>query len=202
MLIGFSDISCLISAFWTRLGWPGIHGPMPGSSLWGQNSTEDIAQLLALLKDGQAKQGMLRLSPIDAEGHTAAREQTGWLFGGCFSVLTNLIGTPYLPRSLAGALLLFEDTGENYGRLLRYWNQWLQSGILDGVRGIVLGRFSDLEAGSFEAELKAEFARRCGLPCWSSEDFGHVSPNFPFVIGAQGSIAADGTVLRWQLYPL
>jgi muramoyltetrapeptide carboxypeptidase len=197
LLVGFSDLSCVMSAFWSQLGWPSIHGPMVASPLWGQNSCDDIVQLAALLKNRQEKKGVIRLSPIATAKALPLPPLMGWVFGGCFSVLTNLIGTPYLPKSLGGAFLLFEDTGENYGRLLRHWNQWLQSGMFVGVKGIVFGKFSNLEPGVSEAEVKVELARRCELPCWSSEDFGHISPNYPFVIGAQGVISPGQ--LHWEL---
>lgn len=199
LVVGFSDITCLLSALWCKLGWPSIHGPMPGSSLWGQGGREDVEQLLALCSPRQGKKGVLHLRPI-GENPGGTQAVAGWLFGGCFSVLTNLIGTPYLPPSLAGAILLFEDTGENSGRLLRCFNQWLQSGMLTGVRGIIFGRLRNLDgAENAEAELKAELARRSQLPCWSSEDFGHVSPNLPFVIGAKGRISPTQQQLQWFL---
>ena len=98
-LVGFSDISALHSALWTKLGWPGLHGPMLGSPLWGQNSSADISALLALLQNGQPQQGMLRISPVAAPAMLspqAPEALEGWLFGGCFSVLT---ATPLAMRS-------------------------------------------------------------------------------------------------------
>lgn len=198
-LVGFSDISCLQSAFWTKLGWPSIHGPMLASPLWGLNSRDDVQQLIGLLQSRQGKKGVLRISPLGTLAKAASQPLSGWLFGGCFSVLTNLIGTPYFPSSLAGALVLLEDTGENQGRMLRFWNQWLQSGVLAGVRGVVLGRFVNGEPGTNERELRSELAVRCPVPCWSSEDFGHISPNFPFVIGARGQLSSGTQQLRWEL---
>jgi muramoyltetrapeptide carboxypeptidase len=203
-LVGFSDITALHSAFWTKLGWSGLHGPMVGSPLWGLNSSEDIAALLSLIEHGQPPRGMLRISPCARAATDSRKALKGWLFGGCFSVLTNLIGTPYLPASLAGAILLFEDTGENCGRLLRYWNQWLQSGLLQGVEGVVWGRFTQLEGTVSEGETRAELSRRSPLPCWTSEDFGHCSPNFPFLIGATAHSVpacrqgAGEQELQWQ----
>ena len=32
LLVGFSDVSALHSAIYTKLGWPGLHAPMPGNS--------------------------------------------------------------------------------------------------------------------------------------------------------------------------
>jgi muramoyltetrapeptide carboxypeptidase len=34
LCIGFSDISALHSALWTKLNWHGLHAPMPATELW------------------------------------------------------------------------------------------------------------------------------------------------------------------------
>lgn len=197
-LVGFSDITALSCALWEKAGWPSIHGPMPASPLWGQNSQADIAALLALLGSdlSQPKQGTLSLSPLQEEP-PLHRSVKGWLLGGCLSVLANLIGTPYLPQA-AGAILLLEDTGENPGRLLRYFNQLLQSSFLDGVAGIVWGNLAALGSDLSPLEVKAELATRAPLPMWSSEDFGHLSPNYPFVIGAEATLDSTKGLLSWH----
>ncbi len=200
ILVGFSDVSALHSALYARLGWRGWHAPMPATALWRQQSHADIDQLLEFVGDwvkGSAIAGELRVkavSPLPTE------EITGRLFGGCFSVLTGLIGTAYFPSSLKNHIIFIEDVDESPARLMRVLNQWIQSGALTGVRALVVGYLKDLgqnipDCASYVLE---EIARRVEpLPVFHTPLFGHVSPNFTLPIGAEGCISQG--VLTWQL---
>jgi muramoyltetrapeptide carboxypeptidase len=194
-LVGFSDISVLHSALLARLGWPGVHGPMPGSRLWSREGP-DTARLLSIILGRQPWRGTLALSGTDG-GPAAAVD--GWLFGGCLSVLTNLIGTPYMPASMDGAILFFEDINETPERLLRHWNQWCQSGLATGVRAVVVGSLRDGrgEPIAEREHLLVHLAERTQCPVFASDEFGHQSLNQPLVVGAPARIA-DST-LHWHL---
>ena len=109
------------------------------------------------------------------------------------SVLCNLIGTPYFPNSLRGALLFLEDTGEHPGSILRMFNQLIMSGLLKNASGLLFGNFGEnLDL----TPLLFEMSQRVSLPIYTSNDFGHVSPNFPLMIGAQANI--KGHQLHWS----
>ena len=193
VLIGFSDVSALQSALYARLKWPSLHAPMPGSSLW--QGGEDVRALLDLLRSDRPWTGSIDLAPVS---NTPELKCQGRLFGGCLSVLSNLVGTPNLPSDLSGHILFFEDTGESAPRLLRYWRQWLDSGLLKGVSAVVFGRFTEMGSMT-EADSWAvtELAARTPCPVFSSRDFGHVTPNLPLAIGAQAEIRHDQ--LLWNL---
>ncbi len=211
LVVGFSDISAIHSALYAKLGWSGIHGPMPATTLWrkdGESKDIDILlKLLDLLASKAPLKGSLSLDGlvIKSDGDAGSSSKSlsvgdsieGWLFGGCFSVLSNLIGTPFFPKSLKGAILFLEDTGDNPGRLLRYWNQWLQSGVLNGVRGAILGNFLKLGDRIPDNDLffLKEFARRSPFPVFETTLFGHVSPNYPLMIGAKATVTAK--LVRW-----
>ena len=193
VLIGFSDISALQSALYARLKWPSLHAPMPGSSLW--QGGEDVRALLDLLRSDRPWTGSIDVAPVS---RTPELKCQGRLFGGCLSVLSNLVGTPNLPSDLSGHILFFEDTGESAPRLLRYWRQWLDSSLLKGVSAVVFGRFTAMVSMT-EADSWAvtELAARTPCPVFSSRDFGHVTPNLPLAIGAQAEIRHDQ--LLWNL---
>ncbi len=191
-IVGFSDISALLSAIYTRLGWRGVHGPMPGSSLWDWGP--DVTLLLDILK-GQKTEFQFEVTALK-QAHFDVR---GELFGGCFSVLTSLIGTPFFPKSLSGKILFLEDIGENPGRLMRFWNQWIQSGATRGIKGVLLGHFSGLGEPS-ESHCQIffdEFAKRADVPVWHTSVFGHKQGNYPMPMGA--TIQLTGSNAIWKL---
>lgn len=192
VLVGFSDISALHSAIYSKLNWPSIHGPMPGTLAWGgQNS--DVTALLKILNSDQKTLHLPLRQVIPTE--TQGVELSGWLFGGCFSVLTSLIGTPYFPRDLTGAVLFLEDTSENPGRLCRMWQQWIQSNSLSGVQAVVWGNFSQLQDENITLKAVIEYLGRLfpSIPHYQSEMFGHSAVNFPL------GTALDVTVNKYEM---
>lgn len=189
-LIGFSDTSALQSAFFTKLGWPSIHAPMPGTELWGKNGKQDIDSLIKLLKKPKQLEGSIEIQSLSQKGF---KTREGWLFGGCLSVLCNLIGTPYFPRFLRGAFLFLEDIGEGPGRVLRMLNHLIMTELFSSCSGVIISHFAnDLSSTA----LQDEIVKRVQIPVYVSKDFGHVSPNYPLVIGANAVISEDK--LHWS----
>ena len=196
-LVGFSDICALHSALLIQAGWSGIHAPMAASSLWPLNGGPDIAALFAIL-EGRVEGHRFPVKPL-GNGTKAppAGPLSGPLFGGNLSVLTNLIGTPWFPKSLGGALIFLEDVGENPGRLMRQFNQWIHAGVLKNVKALLIGGFTDLgrDNPDHDPRLLAQFAERSNLPCFSTQAFGHLAPNHPIQYGAIGTLTPDE--LNW-----
>lgn len=200
LLVGFSDISAIHSALYSKLNWPSIHGPMPATTYWNLNNySDDTDQLLQLLLD-KKMEGKLKIKPLSFESQKPTIQ--GKLFGGCFSVLTNLIGTPYFPKTLKDHILFWEDIDEYPGKIVRYLNQWKQSGVLEQVSAVILGRFEITTAEDdkrlIEENIYKAFTQHLNLPIFSSYEFGHCSPNIPIMIGADATIE-DNLNLKWKL---
>ncbi|MCZ7599132.1 MAG: LD-carboxypeptidase [Gammaproteobacteria bacterium] len=94
-VVGFSDISALLSALYARLGWPSLHAPMPGSPLWREEGDDvrAVREVLAAWPGSCA--GSL---PVRGDG-----EARGPLFGGCLSVLGAPGRHAVLPAQPGGA---------------------------------------------------------------------------------------------------
>lgn len=200
IVIGFSDVSALHSALYAKLGWRGWHAPMPATSLWRLHADDDVDQVLGCLRawaGGQGVFGEVAVAPVTPGNGWPL---SGRLFGGCFSVLTGLIGTSYFPPNLKDHILFFEDVDESPARLMRALNQWLQSGVLAGVQAIVVGYLKDLGANIVDCApyVLDEIARRVApIPVFHTPLFGHVSPNYTLPIGAQGTLLPDR--LSWRM---
>lgn len=178
-LIGFSDLCALQSALYFCLRQASIHGPMPASSYW---DLQDFRQAEQLSLGEELEMPLLDLRPDLPD--LSLNEMV--LFGGCLSVLTNLIGTPYLQPFTKPCLLFFEDIDENPGRVLRMLNQWQQSGQLNNVKGIIAGRFSFTDparADKQEAEILQILVNRAPCKVFHAPYFGHTKPNQPLSVG-------------------
>jgi len=189
LVIGYSDVTAILAYLSTRLRIPSVHGPMAAADL-------------ARRPDGAALAAFSRLaagavSPREPWGFPCDRLRggaaAGFLAGGCLSVLTALLGTPFEP-DFKGALLFLEDVSEPCYRIDRMLTQWIQAGRLRRISGIVAGKMSPA-AGETEEDLRRVFAeagRRLSVPAWYGFPAGHAGPNYPLPFGVRARIDNRG----------
>lgn len=177
--MGYSDLCALQSAVFNILGWPSIHGPMPATKAWRE---DDFLSAMSLLAGREQQLLLTDLTPARLPPATSGL----LLFGGCFSVLTNLIGTPYLRPMRRDTILFLEDIDENPGRILRHVSQWQQSGLFERVAAIILGQFSFSTPGEEEKLtplIQSIFTELYPGKIYSSDQFGHGEANRPLPVG-------------------
>ena len=189
-LVGFSDITAL--HLWLQsLGIMSIHGPV--LTQLGQ-LPEATRQRLFDLLESTAPAAALRGSDTYVPGVAE-----GPLLGGTLSVLTRLLGTPYLP-ALEGAILLLEDVGERPYRLDRMWTHLDLAGVLRQVRGVAFGSFTGCEEKDADygaADVLRELAAATGLPCVAGLPIGHGAANEPVPLGARVRLDAGARSLSF-----
>jgi muramoyltetrapeptide carboxypeptidase len=189
LVIGYSDVTAILSYVSTRLRIPSVHGPMAAADLGRR-------------PDGAALDAFFRLaagavSPREPWGYPCERlaggSAEGVPAGGCLSVLTSLIGTPFEP-DFKGALLFLEDVSEPCYRIDRLLTQWIQSRRLGRVSGILVGRMSPVR-GETEDDIRKTFAeagRRLSVPAWYGFPAGHAAPNYALPFGVRARIDNRG----------
>lgn len=147
--VGYSDLTPFLLAVPARLGLVAFHGPMVAADLARGLSGEESASLLAALAGDYPRAyplaGVRGGAPGDADGATEGAEPAGPLLGGCLSLLTALIGTPYQP-DLAGSVLFWEDVAEPLYRLDRMLTHLRLSDSLTGIRAMVVGHAEPADA--------------------------------------------------------
>lgn len=187
-VVGFSDLTGLHLAL-QAAGWVSIHGPT--LTQLGRQPPDAVARLVHLLESATTPAPSLTGTPLI--GGVAE----GPLLGGNLALLSALVGTPYLP-AFDGAVLVLEDVGERPYRLDRMWIQLALAGILDRVRGIALGDFSDCEepdADYASADVLRALAIETGLPCVVGLPIGHGAVNVAVPLGCRVRLDGDaGTI--------
>ena len=187
LLIGFSDVTALHGAAAAR-GWKTVHAPV--LTQLGKQPPEVLARFFALLESP------LPFMPREKATCLVPGVAEGPLLGGNLSVLTRLLGTPYLPP-LEGAVLLLEDVGERPYRLDRMWRHLQLAGVFDKVKGVVLGDFTGCEEQAADygsADVLRGLAEATGLPCISGLPIGHGALNEAVPLGVR--VRLDATVGR------
>ena len=83
---------------------------------------------------------------------------------------------------------------------MRAFNQWLHAGLLDDAKALVIGHLRNLGEKILDSApfVYERFAERSPIPVFKTTAFGHTSPNFPLLLGAQARIAEGGRTLTWR----
>ncbi|UZW56947.1 LD-carboxypeptidase [Sphingobium sp. JS3065] len=204
LLIGFSDITALHLAFAARAGFVTIHGPNAASS-WPRFSWDafravafDGATPMLANPQGQEDRLVQRIGSIRTfKGGKAS----GRLLGGNLTVLSTLMGTPWVP-DFDGAILFIEDVSEQPYRIDRMLTQLSLAGVLGKVAGVVFGQCSDCgpsgaSYGGFTLpEVLQQHLGKLGVPAFQGALIGHVGSQFSLPVGCRAEIDADAGTIR------
>lgn len=126
---GYSDLTSLMTYMLDRTGVPNIQAPLVTAD-WARADGVDLESWEAVVG---GRRHAYRIPETLREG-TAE----GVLYGGCLSLLSAAVGTPYEPRT-EGTLLFLEDCHEAPYRIDRMLRQLELAGKLRNVSGMVFG---------------------------------------------------------------
>ncbi|MDR1671842.1 MAG: LD-carboxypeptidase [Bacteroidales bacterium] len=183
-LVGYSDITVLLT-YWNRqLQQMSIHGSMP-IDLAEEKKTHLPAswEYLRKLLWGEALSYDLPPHPCNRCGEIVAP-----LVGGNLSVLYSLNGSPYQCPT-EGCILFIEDVNESLYHLDRMMNSFRISGILSRLKGLIVGELTEMKEGNAPfgktaVEIVHEHVEAFDFPVAFDFPAGHGEANHPLVMGA------------------
>lgn len=204
IIVGFSDVTALILAINARTNLVTFHGPN-GLTSWNPSQTEYFRRVLFAadtvkfqnLKD-EADQNRLMQVKYRIQTITPGVVR-GRLIGGNLSVLSAIVGSPYLP-DLNGAILFLEDVKENIYRIDRLMTHLKIAGVFDRLAGFIFGQcpdcLPDADYGSLTLEeVVWDHIQPLGIPAWYGAMIGHVETILTLPIGLNVEInASAGTI--------
>ena len=198
LFIGFSDITILLNVLVQNADQICIHGPVVSSLSSCDNATID--RLHHCLRGNYH-----RALKEDLEIVRAAPPVQGVLLGGNLSSLATLIGTPW-DIDYSGSILFLEDVNEPPYRLDRLLTQFSLANKWHGVKGIILGGFSDsfnvdlIERQRIEESVwkrVLELVEDPEIPVWGRFPGGHASRNIALPLGMRAEMNSDTFQLRF-----
>jgi muramoyltetrapeptide carboxypeptidase len=197
VVTGYSDITGLHCGLHARAGLVTFHAPTLLSD-WPPFSVDHFRRVVF---EGEA---VAMANPPGGEERlvshgnrtraiTSGRAR-GRLLGGNLTVLSALVGSPYLPH-VDGAILFLEDVNEDIYRVDRMLTQLALAGVLRRLRGFVFGSCTDCEPGQGYGSLTLEevldeHVRPLGIPAYQGAMIGHQDRQFTVPVGTQVEIDA------------
>ena len=218
ILAGFSDVTAIQCALLAQGGMSSLSAPMLYSEFGKQTLSEANRQscryfVQALTEPNLsitvAPSHLLSATsavPISASNHSSV--MTGTLWGGNLSVVSALVGSPYLPQPQDGIVFL-EDVGEQPYRIERMLYSLYLAGAFKRQQAIVLGEFSSMGTDGYDKrydllEVVAQLQKVTNLPVFMGLPFGHVANKFSFPLGAMCTLTPlddNGFRLDFADYP-
>lgn len=188
ILIGFSDVTAILHAVIAKAGLTTYHGPVMTSIAKGMDEAQlrQCFNLLAGLDNNLPLYGARALQ----EGKAA-----GKMIGGNLSLITSLVGTPYLP-DMNGAILFIEDCDDEISRFSRMLTQLRNAGIFDQISGLIVGDFiNTLDTGpNYFGFTLEDIVRRAttdyDFPVLMNAPFGHGGDLVTYPVGAKATLNA------------
>jgi muramoyltetrapeptide carboxypeptidase len=193
LVVGYSDITALHLALYSQCRWPGLAGPMVAPD-WPTLSPQRAAAFGAWTQDSAAP------APVVAGTPLVPGTAEGWLLPVNLSVLTRLLGTPYLP-DMTDAILVIEDVGEAPYRIDRMLCHLRLSGALEDVAGVIVGQFTDCNPPPDQphppvtAVLREAFDDAT-YPVALDFPFGHEATSCVLPIGTSARLTVSATETR------
>ncbi|MBO0939572.1 LD-carboxypeptidase [Fibrella sp. HMF5335] len=204
IIIGYSDITALLLGINAKTGLVTMHGP-EGAATWNSFT---VNWLKRVLMDGEAVTLQNPTTKGDTLAQTTDRITTlqpgtarGRLVGGNLTVLSHLVGTPYLP-DFRGAILFLEDVHEDVYRMDRMLAQLKLAGLLSQISGFVFGKCTRCEpdSGGYGSltleEILDTYIKPLNVPAYSGAMIGHIVDKFTVPVGLPAEIDASRGTLR------
>lgn len=198
VFVGYSDITSLQLALWKKCGLVTFQGPMVGVDM-PDGLDASTEELFWRLLTSPKKAGSV--IPAGNPSVTLRKGKgSGRLLGGNLAHLAGAVGTAYMP-SFKDALLFIEDIGEEPYRIDRMLTQLRHAKILDQVKGVLGGQFTDCEIKDASKptltvdEVLREFGGMCPPPFLAHLPFGHEAHKMTIPMGVRAKLdAGEGTL--------
>ena len=182
-IIGFSDITVLHCHLFSNYKIASLHAPMAAAFNDGGFQNKYIQSLYHALS-GQKADYQIESNELNQKGKTK-----GILVGGNLSLLVNMIGTSSDIKT-KNKILFLEDVGEYIYNVDRMMYHLKRSNKLADLRGLIIGKFSDMKDtnipfGQTAIEAIKNLVKEYNYPVCFGFPVGHEKENYTLKIGAK-----------------
>lgn len=186
-LIGFSDITILLSHALAALQTQGIHAQMPYTF---DTSTAEALESLRKALFGEPITYTYESGFKNVEG-----QAEGILIGGNLSLLIAVEGS-VSEMDYQDKILFLEDVGEHEYSIDRMMRILKRNGKLSQLKGLVVGAFNEISPepipfGQSPEELILDLVKEYGYPVCFNFPTGHIDDNRAMILGKNVSLTVN-----------
>jgi muramoyltetrapeptide carboxypeptidase len=193
-IVGFSDITVLLSHVTGPEHTQSIHGQMPGT--FDEATPESLESLRKALFGEDLSY------TYDSEYPNRPGEAEGILVGGNLSLLIALESSPSA-MDFKDKILFLEDVGEYEYAIDRMLRMLKRSGKLAALKGLIIGAFNhikeeDIKFGQGVEEVIERIVRDYDYPVCFNFPVGHIDDNRAMVLGKNSLLKVTGNHVSFQ----
>ena len=204
ILAGYSDITALSIALYAKTGLITFSGPMLATELHSPSPYTEENFWKVLESTSTTHQIINHPShPVRIYKKGSA---SGTLLAGNLTVLSCLVGTPYLPQ-MKESLMLIEDINEEPYRIDRLLSHFYNAGLLQRCSGLLFGQFRR-EAMAFDREhplldILSYYTDKMAphIPVVAGLSYGHIDDFLTIPVGADCTLLAGEEQLSICMEP-
>ena len=193
-LIGFSDITILLSHVLAKLNIQSIHGQMPYTF---EDSTPEALESLRKVLFGEE---VTYEYESDVTGRDGSTE--GVLIGGNLSLLIAVEGSSS-EMDYTDKVLFLEDVGEHEYSIDRMMRLLKRAGKLAKLKGLIIGAFNELSEekipfGQTPEEIIWDLVKEYNYPVCFNFPSGHIDDNRAMVLGKMISLKINHNKVQFK----
>lgn len=198
IILGYSDITALLLAIYSKTGLITFHGPMFGTKFLDQSMNpkdkKSAKCLWNILTDSKFKFSYIN----ETNGHTLKKGTAeGILIGGNLTIICSLLGSEFLP-DFKNKILFIEDCYESPYKIDRLLTQLDNADVFSAVKGVIFSDFYKCGYSSNEEIIKLfkEKIIKYNIPTIYKFPIGHSKKNYTVPIGQKVFFDANKFILQ------
>lgn len=193
-LVGFSDITVILSHIFATQSVQSIHGQMP--------YTFEEATELSLLSLKKALFGETQEYQCKSSFQNKAGLCEGILIGGNLTLLTMIQGSAS-EMDFDNKILFLEDVGEHEYSIDRMLRMLKRAGKLKNLKGLIIGAFNEIEEekisfGQTAEQVIWEIVKDYNYPVCFNFPTGHINNNLSMVLGTKIELEIETNNVRFK----
>ena len=208
LFVGYSDFTALQCALLAKTGATSWAGPSVcgdfGQIVEKDGSPDCIMEACfddLVVGQGEGAGWRMPASDKSSSGSDSFNINNATLWGGNLSVLTSLVGTPYLPPAAMdkSGILFIEDVAEHPYRIERNLTQLLHAGVLGKQKAIIFGQFTNYKLfpaadKGYKLQSVVDWLRtQVKCPVLTGLPMGHVATKVVLPFGDKVTLAVDAS---------
>ena len=180
-IIGFSDVTILLSHIYSNYGISTMHAPMAGAF----NDPDPVNKFIASLH--KVLEGRKITYQADVHPFNRRGEAVGELVGGNLALIAHAVGTDSDIKT-KGKILFIEDVGEYLYNLDRMMYQLKRAGKFKKLAGLIVGGFTNMKDtdrpfGQTAEEIIRDAVCEYDFPVCFNFPVSHEKENYALKIG-------------------